>query len=75
MATRTRYDVAPDKRNGGWQVKVGDGSSRFDTKQEAVKMAAREAKTQGNSQVIIRKKDGTIQSERTYVADPRGTKG
>jgi hypothetical protein len=28
----------------------------------------------GNAQVVIRKKDGSIQSERTYGHDPRRSK-
>lgn len=75
MARRTKYDVGPDGRSGGWVVKVGSVREPFATKQDAVKAAASRAKTAGNAQVIIRKKDGSIQSERTYVADPTGTPG
>ena len=72
---RTKYDVTPDERAGGWLVKKGAERLSFSTKQDAVRSAAERAKSQGNSQVIIRKKDGTIQSERTYMDDPRRTKG
>jgi hypothetical protein len=65
MARRTRYDVSPNKREGGWSVKGGGERSAFDTKQAAIASATEDAKQQGNAQVVIRKKDGTIQSERT----------
>jgi hypothetical protein len=39
-----------------------------------VQGATAAARMLGNSQVVIHKMDGTIQSERTYGADPRRTK-
>lgn len=66
MARRMRYYVSPDKREGGWKVKSGGGESSYGTKQAAVTSATQTARQQGNAQVVIRTKDGTIQSERTY---------
>jgi hypothetical protein len=55
-------------------VKSGGTSDHFTTKTMAVLSAAKAAKYYGNAQVVIRKKDGTIQSERTYGNDPRRSK-
>lgn len=70
MTRRTRYDVTRDKPSGGWAVKADSTRDVFDTKQDAVNAAASRARTAGDSQVVIRKNDGSIQSERTYMADP-----
>lgn len=75
MPRRKRFDVAPNRRQGGWTVKSGTKSESYATKQEARSAAVFEAKAVGNSQVVIRKKDGTIQEERTYGNDPRRTRG
>jgi hypothetical protein len=75
MPKRTRIDVTPDKRAGGWVVK-GDGEEhRFDRKADAVQSAAAAGRQLGNAQVVIRAMDGKIQSERTYGNDPRRSKG
>jgi hypothetical protein len=75
MPKRTRIDVTPDKRTGGWVVK-GDGEEhRFDRKADAVQSAAAAGRQLGNAQVVIRTMDGKIQSERTYGNDPRRSKG
>jgi hypothetical protein len=75
MPKRSRLDVSPNKREGGWTVKVGNNRSRFDTKQAAINAAVSKARELDDAQVIIHKKDGTIQSERTYGNDPRRTRG
>jgi hypothetical protein len=67
--------VTPDKRAGGWVVKGGGEEHRFDRKADAVKAAADAGRMLGNAQVVIRKQDGKIQSERTYGDDPRRTTG
>ncbi len=72
---RRKFVVSPNKREGGWRVKSGTFSQPFETKQEAVDAAAKQARSTGNSQAVIQKKDGTIQSERTYGNDPRRSKG
>jgi len=75
MARRTRVDVMFDKRESRWVVKGGGETHAFETKNEAVMQAAAAGRMLDNAQVVIRKKDGKIQSERTYGSDPRRTKG
>ena len=72
---RKQYRVGPDK--GDWTVKTGGKTvRRFETKEPAVKEATRRARSEpGESQVIIQKKDGKIQEERTYRNDPYPPKG
>ncbi len=72
---RRKFVVSPNKREGGWRVQSAGIVQPFDTKQEALNAAAKQARSMGNSQVVIQKKDGTIQSERTYGNDPRRSKG
>jgi hypothetical protein len=75
MPRRSRIDVSPNKREGGWVVKVGTDKTSHDTKQAAIQDAVARGRESGNAQVVIRKKDGSIQSERTYGNDPRRSKG
>ncbi|WP_370409034.1 DUF2188 domain-containing protein [Tenacibaculum dicentrarchi] len=73
---RKIYDV---KKNGdSWEVKGRDNqraSVVTDTKAEAVRRAAEIGNNNGNAQVVIRKENGRIQSERTYGNDPYPPKG
>ncbi len=55
--------------DGGWIVETGEAghvSSVHRTKDEAVRSARKLAKAHEPSQVLVYKKDGTVQSERTY---------
>jgi hypothetical protein len=45
------------------------------TKEEAISKTTSIAKKNGPSQVVIRKENGKIQSERTYGNDPKISKG
>ena len=76
MNKRKTYDVSPSA--GRWEVK-GRGAKRavalFDTKTDAVARATTIAKKLPESQVVIRKADGTIQTEYTYGNDPFPPKG
>lgn len=76
-STRVTYHVVP-KESGGWQLKK-EGAKRavqsFDRKAEAVAFGKDKAKSHALGQLIVHKKDGTIQTEYTYGADPRKTKG
>jgi hypothetical protein len=68
-------DVSPD--GDEWVVKKRGSERafrRFDRKADAVKIGRGLAKRQ-QGQVVIRKKDGTIQEERTYGKDPFPPKG
>lgn len=76
MSKRRTYDVSP--KGEQWTVKER-GASRavgnFDKKSEAVERAREVAKNQPLSQVVIRKQDGSIQTEHTYGQDPHPPKG
>ncbi len=63
-------DVMCDRRAGTWVVKRGGETHAFDTKREAVDGAVSAARSRG-AQVVIRRLDGTIQSERTFGNDPQ----
>jgi hypothetical protein len=65
--SRVKYHVT--KTEEGWQGKKEGGeraSVKADTKEEAVQKTIEIAKKQDESSVIIHKKDGEIQEERTY---------
>lgn len=76
MPKRQVIHVTPDGDN--WKVQR-TGSARpskvFDNKSDAVGRAIDQAKNQPLSQVVIHKKDGTIQTEHTYGKDPYPPKG
>jgi hypothetical protein len=76
MNKRRVYDVSP--KGNEWTVKER-GAARalgnFDKKVEAVERAREVAKKQTTSQVVIRKQDGSIQTEHTYGKDPYPPKG
>jgi hypothetical protein len=71
--SRKRYFVSPNKERGGWDLQ-GQNSKRasrhFDTKDAALEHSRPFVRSQGNSQLVIQKRDGTIQTEHTYGADP-----
>jgi uncharacterized protein DUF2188 len=76
MAARTRMTVSPAKGGDGWTLNLGGGGERrFGTKAEAVQAGAREGRANGHAQLIIKGRNGRIQDERTYGADPRRTPG
>jgi len=67
-ADRTTYTVKP-REGGGWGVQA-EGASRassvHDSKEEAVSRAKKLAGDRRPSQLLVYKKDGTVQSEQTY---------
>ncbi len=67
-ADRTTYTVKP-REGGGWGVQA-EGASRatsvHDSKDEAVSRAKKLAGDRRPSQLLVYKKDGTVQSEQTY---------
>jgi uncharacterized protein YdaT len=77
MTKRKIYHVTHGA-NGGWKVK-GENASRavsnHDTKADAINRAKELAKNQDRGQVVIHKKDGTIQTEHTYGKDPYPPEG
>ena len=76
MSKRKTYDVSP--KGNQWSVKER-GADRaignFDNKSDAIRRAKEVAKNQSLSQVVVRKQDGTIQTEYTYGEDPYPPRG
>jgi len=76
MSKRQVFHVVPAK--GGWNVNRA-GADRpektFDNKKDAVGFGREIAKSQRPGQLIIHKKDGTIETEYTYGKDPFPPKG
>jgi len=76
MTKRKIYDVV--SKGDSWSVKVR-GNERASViasnKEIAVQKAAELGRNNGHAQVVIHKKDGEIQSERTYGNDPNPPKG
>lgn len=75
--TRITYHVLP-RRDGKWQVKK-EGAARAtrvtEKKSDAVIEGKKLAKNTALGQLVIHKQDGSIQTEYTYGADPRSSKG
>lgn len=77
MSSRKKYHVTQNS-DGTWKGKAegaGRASVVGDTKAETTRKTIEIAKNQQDSQVIIHKKDGKIQEERTYGNDPYPPKG
>jgi hypothetical protein len=73
--SRKRYDVVP-RGDGSVVETAGTTVRRFDTKDPAVEEAVKRAKGhEGDAQVMIHRRDGTIQDERTYGHDPFPPRG
>ncbi|MEK6805729.1 MAG: DUF2188 domain-containing protein [Pseudomonadota bacterium] len=76
MSKRRIYDV---KTSGDEWVVKERGADRavgvFENKTDAVERARQIANNQDLAQVVIRKMDGTIQTEHTYGSDPFPPKG
>lgn len=74
--SRKVIDIAPNGEQ--WSVKER-GAKRalrnFDRKADAISHGRRVAKKQPSSQLVVRKRDGTIQTEYTYGDDPFPPKG
>ncbi|MFA6282559.1 MAG: DUF2188 domain-containing protein [Desulfurivibrionaceae bacterium] len=71
MARKTHH-VVPGGDSGGWDIKKGGGHKsikHFETKQDAVKHARGISKNQ-KSELIVHKKDGTIQNPDSHGGDP-----
>ncbi len=72
MPSRKVYHVTPNQ-GGGWKVQsVGSkrASRTTGTKEEAIQAGKELAKSPPLGQIVIHKKDGTIQTEHTYGKDP-----
>lgn len=68
---RKSHHIVPDP-SGGWNVKKG-GAERatrhFDTKQDAVDHGRKVSQNQG-SELVIHRKDGTIERSDSHGHDP-----
>lgn len=72
MSDREKYHVT-HREDGQWQGKKQGGqraSVVAPTKEEAMRQTIDIAKNKDLSQVIIHKRDGKFQEERTYGKDP-----
>jgi len=77
MKKRKVYHVVPNS-NGGWDVKKEGAkrvSAHLDKKNDAVDRGKELAKSGGQGQIKIHKKDGEFQTEYTYGSDPYPPKG
>lgn len=77
MSERRRVWVSPDGR-GGWDVRsegADHAAGNFQDKSDAVDRAKEIAKAVSLGQVIIQGRNGVIQTEHTYGADPRRSPG
>lgn len=69
--TRKKYHVTPAEE--GWRVtaeRAERASALAPSKQEAIERARELARRQKPSQVIVHRRDGTIEREFTYEKDP-----
>lgn len=69
---RTIYHVLPDGEKG-WKAENVENKKvilESDTKEELVKKIKEKARNEEPSQVVVHKKDGTIEYESTYGDDP-----
>lgn len=76
MIKRATFHVVPAM--DGWVIKkngIKKFLKNFTKKDSAIKFAKRLAKHAKLGQLIIHKKNGRIQTEYTYGADPRRTRG
>ncbi|ASO17823.1 hypothetical protein FHR81_004007 [Actinoalloteichus hoggarensis] len=73
MARRRRYGVVP--HGGDWRVtRAGRVLSNHHLKSRAVDEGVRAARADRDSQLVIRRRDGTFQDNRTFDA-PRRSHG
>ena len=75
MAARQRMTVSPARAKGGWILSIDGAENTYPTKDQAVRAGASKGRQNGHAQLVIKGRNGRIQSERTYGADPRRTKG
>jgi hypothetical protein len=74
---RVVYHVVPNSSGEKWLVRQENSELRreHDTKEEAVQEAKRLAQEAPLGQVKVHKKDGNMEYESTYGADPRRSPG
>ncbi len=72
MAKREEHHVVPNSNHGGWDVKRNNAdraSGHYEKKSDAVD-AARQMSRNANTELVIHKKDGTIQNPDSHGNDP-----
>ena len=72
---RNSHHVVPDPK-GGWSVKRGGAvraSRHFERKSEAESWG-RKVSTEQGSELVIHKKDGTVQRKDSHGAEPRSSR-
>ena len=77
-AQRKCYHVTFNRKTETWEMKLKGAkcaSARSPRKTDAVARAKELAKKAKLGQVIVHKQDGKIQTEYTYGADPKRSKG
>ncbi|MCH7950129.1 MAG: DUF2188 domain-containing protein [Candidatus Dadabacteria bacterium] len=78
MPKRNKYHLTFNSKQDNWGLKK-EGSQRptkaFKTKGEGLKLSREFVREREPSQLIVHKKDGTIQTEHTYKNDPKKYKG
>jgi hypothetical protein len=73
---RKVYHVVPDQKNHGWRITGGSRTVASGARKAPVVARARRlAKAHKLAQVVVHKRDGTIQTEYTYGGDPFPPKG
>lgn len=78
IMARNKYWVVWTSGIEKWQVKkTGNAAAlrNFDTKDSAIAYGVSIARKNEPSQLIIKRKDGTIEDERTYGIDPFPPRG
>lgn len=71
MTKRTQISVSPSK-NGGWDLKKSNETlSHHRNKDTAIERGRALGNKTDNSQLLIKGKDGRIQTEHTYGNDPK----
>ena len=70
---RTRLTVRSSRN--GWAMTGGPHDMEFKAKLDALRAGREYARRMRPSQLTIRGRDGRIQTEHTYGADPRRRKG
>ena len=77
---KKRVHITYDKKQKNWKAEAEGAKraqARSDTKAELIQKTAQAARRHGDTSVVIHKKDGKIQEERTYPRskDPHPPKG
>jgi hypothetical protein len=71
---RLKLTVAPQK-SGGWRLEGQGAGQTFPTKDQAVRAGRTRAKAAELGQLVVKGRNGRIQTEHTYGKDPRRSKG